>query len=185
MDLADIIDVMLGTGCRIGEVAALRWSDADLSTAPATLTVTGIAIRRPGVGLIRQGHAKTDNGCRTISLPQFVADVLLRRTVEVVVPNDDDLVFPSATGTLRETSNLERQWSDARKHPTMATFELVRLHTFRKTVATLITRATSDEDAAKVFGHAATGVTHRHYIERAHVAPDVSSALDAASENVG
>ena len=28
-DMADIIDLMLATGCRIGEVLALRWSDLD------------------------------------------------------------------------------------------------------------------------------------------------------------
>ncbi len=29
-DMADIIDLMLATGCRIGEILALRWSDLDL-----------------------------------------------------------------------------------------------------------------------------------------------------------
>ena len=29
-DMADIIDLMLATGCRISEVLALRWSNLDL-----------------------------------------------------------------------------------------------------------------------------------------------------------
>ena len=33
-DMADIIDLMLATGCRIGEILALRWSDLDLDGAP-------------------------------------------------------------------------------------------------------------------------------------------------------
>jgi integrase len=29
-DLADIVDLMLATGARIGEILAVRWEDADL-----------------------------------------------------------------------------------------------------------------------------------------------------------
>lgn len=37
--MADIIDLMLATGCRIGEILALRWSDLDLDGDLPILTV--------------------------------------------------------------------------------------------------------------------------------------------------
>jgi integrase len=40
-DMADIIDLMLATGCRIGEILALRWSDLELDGELPILTVSG------------------------------------------------------------------------------------------------------------------------------------------------
>jgi integrase len=40
-DLPDIVDLLLATGCRIGEVLALRWTDVDLSAAPPTVSISG------------------------------------------------------------------------------------------------------------------------------------------------
>ena len=94
-------------------------------------------------------------------------------------PNARDLVFPSSTGTLREVNNVERQWRDARSSEYLRGFSWVIWHTFRRTVATLIDRATGTEDAAAVLGHSGTAVTARHYVQRAAVAPDVSAALNA------
>ena len=37
-DMADIIDLMLATGARIGEVLALRWNDIDLDAPRPNLT---------------------------------------------------------------------------------------------------------------------------------------------------
>ena len=39
--MADIIDLMLATGCRIGEILALRWIDLDLDGDLPILTVSG------------------------------------------------------------------------------------------------------------------------------------------------
>jgi integrase len=40
-DLADIVDLMLATGARIGEILALRWEDLDLAAERPTLTICG------------------------------------------------------------------------------------------------------------------------------------------------
>ncbi|MFI7583164.1 tyrosine-type recombinase/integrase [Kocuria sp. M1N1S27] len=175
-DIADLVDVALGTGVRVGELLALQWEDVDLGSSPVTVTVTGTVVRTPD-GLVRQTQPKTAAGHRTVSLPRFAADVLLRRSV-VEKANNWDLVFPSSTGTLREVNNVERQWRDARASRHLREFSWVTWHTFRRTVATLIDRSTGTDDAAAVLGHSGTAVTSKHYIQRAHVAPDVSAALD-------
>ncbi|WP_423125566.1 tyrosine-type recombinase/integrase [Kocuria palustris] len=181
-DLAEVVDVALGTGARVGELLALRWADVDVGASPVTVTISGTVVRTDA-GLIRQGHAKTAAGFGTVSVPRFAADVPLRRSVEEL-PNTRDLVFPSSTGTLREVNNLERQWRDARKSEHLQGFEWVTWHTFRKTVATLVDRSWGTEYAAAVLGHSGTAVTSKHYVQRANVAPDVSAALEVIGDDV-
>lgn len=172
-DLLDVIDIMLGTGARIGEVLALRWSDVDLGSERPTLTICGTIVRLTGQGLRRQDHPKTASGHRTIVLPRFAVETLLRLQVNAE-GNAHDVVFPSSSGTLRDPHNLRRQWRDAR---TEGGFGWVTPHVFRKTVATIVSRERSTEDAAAQLGHSGTAVTTEHYVQRASIAPDVSDVL--------
>lgn len=65
-DMPDIIDLMLATGCRIGEILALRWSDLDLEADLPTLTVSGTIKPETGKGTYRKTTPKTDASRRTI-----------------------------------------------------------------------------------------------------------------------
>ena len=105
-------------------------------------------------------------------------DVLLRRSV-MKVPIHRDLVFPLFIGTLREVNNLQLRWRAARVSADLAGFGWATWRTFRKTVATLVDRASSTADAAAVLGHSGSAVTSRHYVQRASVAPNMSDALEA------
>lgn len=180
-DLLDVVDLMLATGCRIGEVCALRWDDVDLSTSPATATIRGTVVRIAGLGLIRQPTPKTAAAHRTVTLPRFAADTLLRRQVQGW-PNPHNVIFPSSAGTLRDPHNLRRQWRDARH---AAGFDWVVPHSFRKTVATIIDRESGTKDAAAVLGHSGVAVTEAHYVQRATVAPDMSTLLEALGSYPG
>lgn len=173
-DLLDVVDVMLGTGLRIGEVLALRWSDIDLGEHPK-LTVSATLVRTNEAGLFRQAHTKTSSGYRTLSLPRFVTEVLLRRSV-VEVPTEVGVVFPSSAGTLWDPHNLRRALRDALK--SIEGFEWVTPHVFRKSVATLIDAEATLEAAAAILGHSGTSVTSAHYIAKAAIAPDMSSILE-------
>lgn len=174
-DLLDVVDVLLATGCRIGELCALRWSDVDLSASPATATFAGTVVRIAGQGLIRQATPKTAAGHRTVTLPRFAVTTLIRRQVNAQ-PNALDLVFPSSVGSLRDPHNLRRQWRDARA---AAGFSWTTPHSLRKTTATWIDRQSGTKDAAAVLGHAGVAITERFYVERAAVAPDMSTVLQA------
>jgi len=171
--MLDVVDVMLATGARVGEVLAIRWADVGLGAQPPRLTICGTVIRAPVTGLRRQEHTKTSAGHRTVLLPRFAVDTLMRLQMDAE-PNPYDVIFPSSVGTLRDPHNLRRQWRDARG----AMFAWVTPHSFRKTVATLVDREHGSGDAATQLGHSGTAVTQRHYIEKAIEAPDLTAVLE-------
>lgn len=180
-DLPDVVDILLATGARIGELCALRWDDVDLGSSPPRLTISGTVVTLMGQGIHRQAHTKTSAGFRSVTLPRFAVETLLRRQVNAS-PNLQNLVFPSSTGTIRTPNNVRRQWRSA-----MAAtgFEWVVPHTLRKTVATLIDQEMSTAAAASQLGHAKASMTAKHYIERAAMAEDTSQVLECFGENGG
>jgi integrase len=94
--MADIIDLMLATGCRIGEVLALRWSDLDLDGDLPILTVSGTIKTETGKGTYRKATPKTDTSRRTVVLPRFAAE-LLRVRREFATPTRTTPSSPPAT----------------------------------------------------------------------------------------
>lgn len=174
-DLRDVIDLMLATGCRIGEVLALRWVDIDMLADTPTLTVSGTIKTEKGRGTYRKPRPKTDNGLRTLELPPFAVDMLLRRRVEQP-QNRYNAVFATRNGTWHQVSNMERRWRQVR---TEAGLDWVKPHSFRKTVATLIDRLADSQTAARQLGHGSTRVVEQFYVERDRSAPQVSAILQA------
>lgn len=177
-DLLDIIDVLLGTGARIGEVLALRWEDVDLDEG--TLTVAGTVVwedqEQGPRRLVRQDHPKTATSRRRLDLPRFTVDTLLRRRVLQPAGNPRDLVFPSSVGTPRDPGNVRKAWRGIRDE---AGFGWVTPHTFRRTVATLLARREDLAVASAQLGHGSDAVTARHYVERTHEGPAVAAVLDS------
>lgn len=100
-DIADFVDVMLGTGCRPGEALALQWDDIDLKTGWITIEAT--VVRIPKKGIERQESPKSESSRRSLALPSFLLSALTARRV----------VFPSAVGTLRWPENVRQQWNTA------------------------------------------------------------------------
>jgi integrase len=97
-DIADVIDLMLATGCRVGEILALRWSDLDLDGDLLILTVSGTIKTETGKGTYRKPTPKSDASRRTVVLPRFAAE-LLRVRREFATPNEHDAVFATRNGT--------------------------------------------------------------------------------------
>ncbi|GAB1644327.1 tyrosine-type recombinase/integrase [Krasilnikovia sp. MM14-A1259] len=135
-DLADIVDLMLATGARIGEILALRWADVDLAADHPTVTIRGTIVFVKGKGFFRQEWTKSDAGFRTIVLPRFAVAMLMDRTL-TAADNPHDAIFASRRGTWFSPHNVRRQWRQARADTDL---EWVTPHTFRKTVATLINK---------------------------------------------
>jgi integrase len=163
--LVEVVDVVLGTGLRPGEVLALRVQDVDVDAG--TLTVAGTV-----VGSERQPTPKTRKGHRTVKLPAFVVEAIRRRLEDPVVELTG-LVFPSATGTVRSRANLDRQLREARPDDLAD----VTLRSLRRLAATTVDRALGVEAASQQLGHSGTAVTERHYIDRPDVGPEVADVL--------
>jgi integrase len=173
-DLADIVDLMLATGARIGEILALRWEDLDLAAGRPTLTICGTLVFLKGNGIFRQAWTKTDAGFRMIVLPRFAVSMLMARKL-VAPANPYDAIFASRRGTWLSPNNVRRQWRQAREDTDLA---WVTPHTFRKTVATLIKKERDIKSAAAQLGHASEEVTDTYYIAKPILAPDVSDILE-------
>lgn len=176
-DLADIVDLMLATGARIGEILALRWEDLDLAAERPTLTICGTIIFVKGKGHIRQEWPKSHASFRVIVLPKFAVAMLLARKV-TAADNPHDAIFASRRGTWLSPNNVRRQWRQARSETELT---WVTPHTFRKTVATLIEEEADIKKAAAQLGHANEVITDKHYIAKPAIAPDVSDILEQLS----
>ncbi|MCC3280708.1 site-specific integrase [Arthrobacter sp. zg-Y40] len=175
--LSDIIDVLLGTGARIGEVLALRWQDVDMSGDVGKVSITGTIVEPRKGSKYRQGYTKTSAGVRVVPVPRFVVDVLLRRSIESPTTNGVGAVFWSRRGTYMQGSSVRRSLRSALKaagiDPTLA----ITPHSFRRTVATLIDREITDGAAAELLGHSNVDVTHKHYIEKLREVGDYRDTL--------
>ncbi|MEV6816682.1 site-specific integrase, partial [Micromonospora sp. NPDC051296] len=178
-DLADIVDLMLATGARIGEILALRWEDLDLAAERPTLTICGTLVFVKGQGIFRQPWTKSDAGYRMLVLPRFAVGMLMARNLGAA-HNPHDAIFASRRGTWLSPNNVRRQWRQARADTDL---DWVTPHTFRKTVATLIKEETDTKSAAAQLGHSSEEVTTTYYIAKPVQAPDVSDVLERLAAN--
>lgn len=96
--MADIVDLMLATGARIGEILAVRWEDVDLAAEHPTVTICGTIDFLKGKGFFRQEWTKSDAGFRTVILPRFAVGMLLARKLNAA-DNPFDAIFASRRGT--------------------------------------------------------------------------------------
>jgi len=170
-DLADVIDMLLATGARTGELLAIRWVDVRLDGDYPTVDISGTVTDLPGTGLTRQPRTKTESSFRRLRLPPLAADMLRARLVDA----ESEYVFPSSVGTLRSPSNMRRQWREFREHWGYESWMTPK--TFRKAVATLLRDDESIEIAAEQLGHSSSAVTRKHYAAKLAEGPDVASVL--------
>jgi len=172
-DLADPVDMIVGTGIRTGELFAVRWEDLELDLDVPLVHVTGTAVHQPKVGLVRQPYPKTEESNRSLRLPPFVVEMLMRRRVA----STSEFVFDSTAGTMRSPNNFRTQWRTFR---TASGYEdWVVPKTFRKAVATLVATVAGDDVAGDQLGHVkGSTVTRKNYIKRLHLGPDVREILE-------
>ena len=171
LDIPDLVDWMLATGCRIGEALALRYGpNADgkplLDLDARTWEVNATLVRVPRSGLIVQPRPKTAAGWRVVAVPEFAVRMLHERRL-----SSDGIVFSApVAGALRDPSNVSgdmRQLLDGfqcaackgtgfrlrddgefvlgargqRLRCTEGPWSWVTSHVFRKTVATRLDEA--------------------------------------------
>lgn len=177
---AEVVDLMLSSGVRIGEALALRWSRIVGLFDDTTSIIIDSTLTRVDTGLVFQEIPKTEGSAREIVVSS-IGQTALRRAHNAGLPGGPyNLVFPSLGGrdNLRQPTAV-RSWLSALVKGTE--WEAYPgTHIFRKSVATAVAHSIDGgiEDAAKLLGHTGTDTTRRHYVERAVRAPDVSAVLD-------
>ena len=87
-------------GLRFGEVAELRWRDVDLELLKLRIARSLTLVD----GVFVVGSPQNGKG-RTVSLPAFVADLLV--SYEMI---PDALVLPDSEGGHMRGSNVRRRW---------------------------------------------------------------------------
>ncbi len=112
LDLPDLVDWMLATGCRIGEALGLRYgTNGDgrpiLDFEAGTWEVNATVVRVPGAGLTIQPRPKTTAGWRVVALPDFAVRMLEDRRARRRRQSGAEVVFlPPLSGVLRDPSNV-------------------------------------------------------------------------------
>jgi len=160
--LEQIIEVMLGTSARIGEVLAIRKCEVDVTRSPATVRIAGTILSPAGKPTYRQPHPKTQRSTRTVSVPSFTAEVLRARLAKIGAEEPEHLIFYTRNGTPLTTNNVRRR---LRAVMDEAGIVGVTPHSFRRTVATVIDRAGGADLAAELLGHTSSKITKEHYIQ--------------------
>jgi integrase len=182
LDLADLVDWMLYTGCRIGEACATRpgvnsEGKPILDLDHGTWEINATIIRIDGQGLHIQQRTKSDAGWRILALPPGAVEMIRRRQTELRFRHPSGVIFTSPKAkTLRDPSNTP---GDLRKVLDSFGYEWVTSHTFRKTVATRLDESgLSAREIADQLGHAQPSMTMNTYMGRSVVSSRAAEVLD-------
>lgn len=168
-DPLDIMDFLLSTGCRAGEVPGLEWADVHLDDVAPWVEVRQQVVRVPGVGL--ELTQTKEHDVRRLRLPGFAVEMLTRRLETAAGP----MVFPSERGGLKAPRNIATAWKNTFRD---SDWEWVTQKTLRKTVATLVDAEHGSQLASRQLGHTSDKMTRRHYIAQSLVPVDTGTALD-------
>jgi integrase len=181
-----LLAVALGSGCRQGELLALRWEDIDL--AGGTLRV------RRSLARTRSGYVvkepKSEAGRRTVTLPSFATAALLEhhaRAVKLALGTAP--VFCTRTGGPLDRKNVLRAFKSAvaaadavEPRPDEPIPHNIRFHDYRHTAASLLLSAgLSLRAVSRRLGHAKPEMTLRVY---AHCLPADDERLAEELERV-
>lgn len=182
-EVREVLEIMLGTGCRVSEALALRWRDFDFSDpSKVRVSINGTLARDESGHYYRQDHPK-NRRARAAILPPFVAQMLIRRR-DTEIPayarttawaEPDMFVFLSTKGTLQDPNNFRRKWREQVKG---TEYEGVTPHNIRSTVATFLNENADLTTASLQLGHSGTEITARHYVRQEELAPDSTAILE-------
>jgi integrase len=160
----DIIEILLGTAMRTGEVLALRPCDIEELPSGMVAGVNGTVVQRKGSGAERQDRPKTDASIRRIPVPDFAAVVLRRRLAGLSGGDRTRTIFANRSGGPLSAYNVRRTFREFLVLAGLADIG-ISLRWYRRTGATVIARAVGTDAAAAFLGHASTVITEGHYIE--------------------
>lgn len=182
--VSDVLEVLLGTGARIGEVLALRWENVHLN--PTDGNPPWVMIEETLSTVDASGAQKvvpTKGGDqRMIAIPDFVAEILRTRRIS---DGGSALVFTSRTGTHMPPNNVRRAIRRALQYAGVDE-DLCRRatpHAMRRTVATMVQREIGMAEASKQLGHSDERITKEHYVTPTREFINYTSVLNRLGPN--
>jgi integrase len=188
--LANVFEVLIGTGLRRGEVLALRWADIDIDARavhrPEARDVSSVA------GRLEFTAPKTTGSSAGVGLSPRVVKALMRQAEVQAVERaqwgdayeDHSLVFARENGAPLRPEFVLRRFHELSDE---AGLPRVRLHDLRHLAATLLlTSGMPLAVASKMLRHSQVGITADLYghltREASHAAADgLAAVLDAAA----
>lgn len=177
-----VVDIILGVGgLRISEALAIRVGDVDF--VRCTVSVNGTLVYIPGQALVRQSKLKSKGQERVVQLaPDGMGMRALRAAYESLSPDQRGADMPlvrrvSTAGTKAAWINpsiISAHFDAVTKRPSVVaaladtglTAEQLTPHTLRRSVATVVSRASGDDAASALLGHSDSRTTRRSYIAR-------------------
>lgn len=186
-----LFTVLLGTGCRIGEICGLRWEDVDLENRVIDINHSMTYFRRgkqaPYTFEFRFGLPKTEAGIRKIPMLDEVHDVLVEMYEQqkkegfspLVVDGATGFIFINKSGNLYKHSaidhsirrivnnhNAEEIVKAKKEHREPIILPFFSCHTFRHTFCTrFCENETNVKVIQAVMGHADIKTTMDIYAE--------------------
>jgi integrase len=154
------VRLALDSGCRPGELYALRWEDVDLDAGAVRIVRT---LERVGK-VVREKPPKTAKGRRTILISAPTVDALREfRAALKGKRADSPLLFPGKRGTWLHHSNFSRRvWKPIAE---AAGVPALGLYSLRHTSASLLLAAGAGiKDVSERLGHESIEITLRHYV---------------------
>jgi integrase len=192
--LGPLYAVALGTGCRLGELLGLAWTD--LLADSSALTVRR-ALAESGRIADDKGHRhtewslaepKTRRSRRTVMVPTFVRAALRRQKAAQAVQrlaagtawqDEADLIFTDSLGRPMRPDAVSRAFHET---ATRLGLQPIRFHDLRHSAASLmLAQGVPLKTVSETLGHASIAITADTY---AHVTPELrreaADALDRA-----
>lgn len=180
-EMGDLLAVLAGTGCRIGEALGATWADFDPAAGEWRLQRTTTMNSKGAVVVAdrtRTGEA------RIVALSGLALDALNRQRKRVAekrlkagkVWQDHDLVFPSSVGTPQDSRNLRKEFRTYAE----ASGYRHSFHELRHFFATVAASEVTLESLSKVLGHqrrATTSDVYGHLYE-----PDARKVTNAVEK---
>ncbi len=177
-DVADLATVLFATGGRLGEIAALRWSDFDPDAG--TVMISGTLTAIAGRGTVREDRTKTVGSTRLVPLAPWARNTLLRRARRFGF----DLDHPPAA-PIFGSPQFPKRWRDYRNLTrSVATLfarhgiDFGRGHVGRKwRVTSLVERGVPIHKVSDLVGHASIATTQAYLGRGRQTDADVKAAL--------
>lgn len=178
--VADMFNVLLAVGLRIGELLALRHCDLRLDGPTPTLHLRATLTDGEKGEPVWQPHPKAARQQRMFVLPAL-AVTALRPYVDG--SGSRSPIFPNRLGGWSRPGNVRRilrnfrdEWSDPLERAGIRHGQLTA-QLLRRTLATLIANEAGIHRATEQLGHASVLTTERYYVTPAPVVGEASAAL--------